>query len=115
MQLALSEEQIQGHNSLELLYWFAARTCMFWVSAGNSGGSIPTMLKLLKIQFKSKVGKKQSDSRRAAMWVLNKHQDEKKIWRTEAETEIQAKNHHQHSGNSFRQEKDLCALTNTRD
>lgn len=31
------------------------------------------MLKLLKIQFKSKVGKKQSDSRRAAMWVLNKH------------------------------------------
>jgi hypothetical protein len=44
----------------------------------NSGDSIPTMLKLLKIQFKSKVGKKKSDSRRAAMWVLDKHNDMRK-------------------------------------
>jgi hypothetical protein len=36
------------------------------------------MLKLLKIQFKSKVGKKQSDSRRAAMWVLDKHTEMRK-------------------------------------
>ena len=36
------------------------------------------MLKLLKIQFKSKVGKKKSDSRRAAMWVLDKHNDMRK-------------------------------------
>jgi hypothetical protein len=73
----LPEEQIQRQltRTVVLICYKNLHVLSF---CRNSGGSIPAMLKLLKIQFKSKVGKKQSDSRRAAMWVLDKHTEIRK-------------------------------------